>query len=54
MKYKEIYIHCCTVYDGSICNDKNVVLDKRKNDFSNTCMLNKNYSVTKFSQNTFL
>ena len=30
------------INDGSICNDKNVVLDKWKNDFSN--MLNKNYS----------
>jgi hypothetical protein len=30
------------INDGSICNDKKVVLDKWKNDFSN--MLNKNYS----------
>ena len=33
-----------TINDGSICNDKNVVLDKWKKDFSNTCILNKNYS----------
>ena len=30
------------INDGSICNDKNVVLDKWKNYFSN--MVNKNYS----------
>jgi hypothetical protein len=30
------------IKNGSICNDKNLVLDKWKNDFSN--MLNKNYS----------
>ena len=30
------------INDGSVCNDKNVVLDKWKNYFSN--MLNKNYS----------
>ena len=30
------------INDGSVCNDKNVVLDKWENYFSN--MLNKNYS----------